>query len=247
MTTDSVDLLLAKYDTLEEQVVARYGERSQARVFLLYEQLISLRAGHSADRTDTRLSERITRLRTDITGRYLASGPDRPLDLPRKILSRRPPLMEYDRDVFDRLYRQAGATVVAQTVEIGDPVSALGRLTPKASYMYVVDDEERLLVWTRPFELSELLFGRRHARIQDVPVAHPMLVPQRLRVRAAGEIVLIGEKSVSMVVANTKSGHFQPPPESADVVRETCHRLLGLDDADIDVFNLFPDPDATPR
>ncbi|PZG17650.1 hypothetical protein [Nonomuraea aridisoli] len=247
MTTDSVDLLLAKYDTLEEQAVARYGEDSQARVFVLYEQLISLRAVHSADRTDARLSERITRLRTDMAGRYLASGPDRPLELPRRVLSRRPPLLEYDRDVFDRLYREASATVVAQTVAISDPVSALDHLTPKVSYMYVVDDEERLLVWTRPFELSELVFGRRRARIQGVPVAHPMLVPQRLRVRAAGEIVLIGEQSVSMVVANTKSGHFQPPPESADVVREACRRLFGLDDADIDVFNLFPDPNTQPR
>jgi len=53
--------------------------------------------------------------------------------------------------------------------------------------------------------------------------------------------VVLGTDHVRAVIANTKSGHFRPPPSAGDVVRARCRSLFGLADSDIDVFTLFGD------
>jgi hypothetical protein len=238
ITTDSVDLLLLRFAEVCEQVEDSYGPHSQARVLVLYEELISLRTVLAVDPGDDRVATRVGELRELISEAYLASGGAGPPPR-RAVLEVDPPLLEFDRALFERRYRAVCGDVLAQTVELRDPVAPLRHLSPGSSYMFVIDAEERLLVWTRPFDLADLIFGRNRATVAGVPVAHPMLVPDRLLARAAGELVLIGQDRVSMVVANTKSGHFQPPPQSVAVVRDTCRRVFGLTEADVDVFHLF--------
>ena len=238
-TTDHVGLLLARFSDVGRQVRETYGPRSQARVFVLYEELISLRTVLAAERAEPRIAERVSELRAEIGAAYLASGGAAPPPR-RRIVAVDPPLLEFDREIFEERYRSVCGEVLAQTVEVCDPVRPLGRLRPAESYMFVIDDLGRLLVWTRPFALADLVFGRNRATVDGVPVAHPMLVPDRLRARAAGEIVLIGSDRVASVVANTKSGHFQPPRESVPVVRDTFRRVFDLTDGDVDVFHLFP-------
>ncbi|GAB3703013.1 hypothetical protein GCM10027598_01710 [Amycolatopsis oliviviridis] len=239
LTTDSVALLLCRFAEVGAQVSDSYGPRSQARVFVLYEELIALRTVLTAAPHEERVARRVRELRELIGEAYLASAGGAPPPR-RAVLELDPPLLEFDRALFERNYRPVAAAVLADTIELRDPVEPLRRLKPGVSHMFVIDDEDRLLVWTRPFELADLLFGRNRATVDGVPVAHPMLVPDRLRARAAGEIVLIGGDRVAMVVANTKSGHFQPPLQSVAVVRETFRRVFGLTDADVDVFHLFP-------
>jgi hypothetical protein len=238
-TTDQAGVLIERFAELGRSVRDTYGSQSQARVFVLYEELISLRTVLTAERGHPRVAERVRVLREQIGLAYLASRGGAPPPR-REILSVDPPLLRFDRDIFERRYRAGCGPVLAQTVELRDPVRPLSALRPGASYMFVIDDLDRLLVWTRPFALADLIFGRNRATVDGVPVAHPMLVPDRLLARAAGEIVLIGAGRVSMVVANTKSGHFQPPLESVAVVRDTCRRVFGLTDDDVDIFHLFP-------
>jgi hypothetical protein len=236
MSTDHTSTLLDRFAELGRSVRDTYGPQSQASVFVRYEELISLRTVLTADRGHERVAERVRVLREQIAQAYLASGGAAPPPR-REILSADPPLLRFDREIFDRRYREVSGQVLAETVELRDPRTPLLSLRPGASYMFVIDERDRLLVWTRPFALVDVVFGRNRA---SVPVAHPMLVPQRLLARAAGEIVLIGTDRVSMVVANTKSGHFQPPRESVAVVRQACRRIFQLSDEDVDVFHLFP-------
>jgi hypothetical protein len=239
MTTDHTSTLLDRFAELGRSVRDTYGPQSQASVFVRYEELISLRRVLTADRGHERVAQRVRALREEMAQAYLASGGAAPPPR-REILSADPPLLRFDREIFDRRYREVSGQVLAQTVELRDPRTPLLSLRPGASYMFVIDERDRLLVWTRPFALVDLVFGRNRATVAGVPVAHPMLVPERLLARAAGEIVLIGTDRVSMVVANTKSGHFQPPRESVAVVRQACRRIFHLSDEDVDVFHLFP-------
>jgi hypothetical protein len=103
-------------------------------------------------------------------------------------------------------------------------------------YMWVIDDRNRMLIWARPFSFEELVFGRNRATVAGIPVAHPMLVPDRLQASAAGEIVFIGRDRVSAVIVNNKSGHFRLPPSCASIIRAKCVTVLGLDDTAIDIF-----------
>jgi hypothetical protein len=245
-TADQVGVLLARFAEVGRRVRDTYGPRSQARVFVLYEELISLRAVLAAQRHDARVAARVEVLRAQIGEEYLLSGGAAPPPR-REILSVDPPLLEFDRALFERRYRGVCAQVCAQTVCLPGLADPLPRLRSGVPHMFVIDDRDRLLVWTRPFTMADLVFGRNRATVDGVPVAHPMLVPERLRARAAGEIVLIGVDRVAAVVANTKSGHFQPPRESVAVVRDTCLRVFGLTDADVDVFHLFPPAGALPE
>jgi hypothetical protein len=244
--TDHIDTLIGRFAEVDRHVRDTYGPQSQARVFVLYEELISLRTVLTAQPRDQRVAERVQVLRDQICQLYLSSGEAAPPPR-RAILAVDPPLLEFDREIFERRYRAACDEVLAQTVELRDPVFPLSRLRSGTSYMFVIDDRDRMLVWTRPFVLADLIFGRNRATVGTVAVAHPMLVPERLRARAAGEIVLIGTDRVAMVVANTKSGHFQPPLESVVVVRDNCRRIFGLTDDDVDVFHLFPPAGTQPE
>jgi len=232
--------VLRRYRDLARQLSSRYGPGSQAVVFARYEELLAVRSMLVSRRGDPLLENRLDELRTLVQDLYAASAPPNDAETPwRTLVPGSPPLIEYSRAHFDSRYRPVSGQVIANTVTVTDPHRVFYQLRPRTCYMFAVTDERELRIWNRAFDLEDLAFGRNRATVGGVPVAHPMLVPERLRVFAAGEIILLGMERVEMVVANTKSGHFRPPPEAARVVRDVCRSVLHLDDRDIDVFTLF--------
>lgn len=229
---------LAEADQLRaaaEQAAVKYGPASQAVVFLKYEELIRLwHADMAAPAPVPR--DRLTATADEIRTAYARRLTVRDQH-PTRIVGTDPLVIEFDRTVFEERYAPAVRTAVAQTWHVTSADLPAG-YAAGAPHMFVVDDEGRLLVWRRRFSFRELIFGRAKSRVDGIPVAHPMLVPDRLRVRAAGEIVLVGTSRVHAVVANTKSGHFRPPPSTGNVVRELCQRLFALPPDRVDVFTI---------
>ncbi len=236
--TDMDHPLLARYAEIRAEAAEQYGSDSQAVVFLLYEELLSLRAVLVQDRSAETLRRRVRELVPGIQQRYETSGM---VDSGRDhwMLSERPVLIEYDRAVFERRYRAALDTCGVSALHVVTAAGAFTHLRPGCTHIYVVDEEYRLLVWPEPFSLAEMVFGRApDQRLQGTRVVHPMLVPDRLRVRAAGELVVLGGPDDCMVVANMKSGHFRPPPACADVLREVLLDVFAVSDEDIDIFTV---------
>ena len=115
-----------------------------------------------------------------------------------------------------------------------------------AVYMYVLDDEMSLRACTRPLTLGNLIWQTNPGCGNGAVVVHPMLVPQRLAAYSAGELVLAGSDPVRAVLANTKSGHFRPPPASADLVRDAIRTAF----PDAELITVLPvimrEPGAPP-
>lgn len=219
---------------LATSAAEKYGPLSQAVVFLKYEELIRLRFHERIDGHSAGIVDRIARTEKIIHDSYAHELVSRS-DHPTRIVSGPPVLIEFDRDVFDREYA-AVAGEVTSNMWIVQSCAMPDGMNPGAPHMFVVDDHGRLLVWRRPFSFRELIFGRTKSRVNGVPVAHPMLVPQRLKALAAGEIVLVGDTTIEAVIANTKSGHFRPPPSAGQVLHALCIDVLGVDPAKVAVF-----------
>jgi hypothetical protein len=236
--------VVERYEDLVRTVAFRYGHDSQGIVFVLYDELIALRTV-LAERPDAVPARAWARSVADrLAKRYREDfvAPPNP-QLPCAVVGTDPLVVEFSRDVFERKYRAAVPEVAPDTYEITGPENP--ELTPGRPYMFVIDDGGRFLVWRRPFNFDELVFGRNRATVAGIPVAHPMLVPERLRAMAAGEIVFIGAPLVAAVIVNTKSGHFRLPPTSAAVIYDKCRSVLGLTDRAIDVFLVGGNDGAT--
>ncbi|MFH9089295.1 hypothetical protein [Streptomyces sp. NPDC017673] len=239
--------LLARYAQVRAQLAQRYGPDSQAVVFLLYEELLSLRTVLLENRAAREVGARVGALAREIQRRYdhggiVSAGRDR-----RRLVHTDPPLIEYDRPAFDRMYAPLLDDRRPDVLHVTSAADAFAALSPGSTHIYVVDDRDRLLVWPEPFTLAETVFGRTpDRRRQGARVVHPMLVPERLRVRAAGELVLLGDAHDCMVVANLKSGHFLPPPACAPALRTVLERVLPVAPGDVDIFTL-PEPPPGPR
>lgn len=232
--------LTAEYDTLARLTAERYGPRSQALVFVLTEELIRLRTVLARDPGAMVIAARVDRLREAIQDLYRVSEFPALTSPSSRVVSESPLVIEFDRDRFEERYAAAVPVVSPRLVEVSGPL--LGPLRAGVPYMFVIDDRGTLVVWNRAFRLRDLVFGRATAMAAGVRVAHPLLVPQRLMAQAAGEIVFVGEPRVCAVVANTKSGHFRPPPATRDTIRRVCSTVLELDRRDVDVFTLeLPD------
>jgi len=227
--------LIGRYEDLARTVAFRYGENSQGIVFVLYDELIALRTvlaerpGAVPVRAWARsVADRLAkRYRDDFVAPPNAQ-------LPCTVVSSNPLVVEFDRAAFEARYRAAVSAVAPDSGEITGP--EIPGIVPGRPYMFVIDDAGRFLIWKRPFSFDELVFGRNRATVNGIPVAHPMLVPERLRATAAGEIVFIGAPRVSAGIVNTKSGHFRLPPASTPVIYDKCRSVLGLADDAIDVF-----------
>ncbi|MFE6771431.1 hypothetical protein ACFYUH_06550 [Streptomyces fimicarius] len=230
---------LAEADALHAAAVraaAKYGPSSQAVVFLRYEELIRLWHAHLGAGPVPGLRDRLARTAEDIRTAYARELTVRH-DHPTRVVGADPLVIEFDRAVFQERYAVAARTASRETWHVRSAELPADFATG-APHMFVIDDEGRLLVWRRRFSFRELIFGRAKSQVDGVPVAHPMLVPDRLRVRTAGEIVLIGAPRVHAVVANTKSGHFRPPPSTGAVVREACTELFGVPARRVHVFTV---------
>ncbi|MFI6316851.1 hypothetical protein ACIBG8_04995 [Nonomuraea sp. NPDC050556] len=224
-------------DELRAVSERRYGAVSQATRFILYDQLIRLRGLLAQDPSSPILQVKVADLRDDIQHAYQAGGWATPGSARyARVVAGSPPTIEFDRAFFDERYLPAVPAVAADLVEVTTPV--LAPLEPGRCYMYVIDDRGRLLVWNRAFALADLAFGRNRATIGGIPVAHPMLVPDRLRVQAAGEVIFLGGEEMAAVILNNSSGHFQPPSSCAPIIREVVRAATGLADGQVDVFTL---------
>ncbi|MFF1791173.1 hypothetical protein ACFVX9_32535 [Kitasatospora sp. NPDC058243] len=230
---------LAEADRLmaaAEQAAVRYGPSSQAVVFLKYEELIRLWHVHLSVGPAPGMRERLARAAAEIRAAYARELTVRH-EHPTRVVGEDPLVIEFDRAVFQDRYAGVARTAVEQTWHVRD-AEVPSDFATGAPHMFVIDDLGRLLIWRRRFNFRELIFGRAKSHIHGVPVAHPMLVPDRLRVRTAGEIVLIGSPHVHAIVANTKSGHFRPPPSTETVVRDVCTNLFSVPGDRIDVFTV---------
>jgi len=243
LSEDRTTLQLARFSAIEENLTARYGENSQARAFFLYEQLVTVRLALSdaADgHTSGLLSRRREWLRQEIQAMYDRAPFPGEQSTPVLHPVDAPGVIEYDREAFERRYAEAAELIRPQVVSLEDWRPRI-ELRP-TGYMYVVDDTGRLLVWDRPFTMAQMLVGRDRVTVGRWTVGHPMLVPERRRVLAAGEIVPVGsdDGTVRGVVANLKSGHFRPPPQAAHAVIAACHRQAGVRADDCDIFTIPP-------
>lgn len=225
---------LQRFDDLIRTVSFRYGEQAQGLVLVLYEELIALRHILAEEPDCFPVRAWIRRIAALLEQRYadLPVVPDH--DHPTAIVRTDPVVVEFSREVFEARYRKVMPLVEPEIFEITGPT--VEGIEAGKPYMYVVDDEGRLLVWKRPFSFDELVFGRNRATVGGVAVGHPMLVPDRLRASAAGEIVFIGGPTVRAVIINNKSGHFRFPPSCRSVILDTCRNVLALPDSAIDVF-----------
>lgn len=231
--------VVARYEEVLAHVVERYGDESHAAFLTRFQYLVALHGLAVGTRSEGPLATVMAdSLADEVQRHYDRSIDDWPTP-PCRRLSSSPPLIEYDRDYYELNYRRVGDTIAADVLTLDR--CALRRLEAARLYLYAVDEHGALRVYGRPLALEDLLLQRNPA-VADGTVVHPMLVVPTLRVRAAGELVLIGNGRVARVVANTKSGHFCPPRSSAEVVRECCRTLFGLADCDVTVFTI-PTPE----
>ena len=219
----------APYDEVIERTAARYGASSQAVALVKLRYLVALL--ESIDRTQC-ACERVTLggVVADLAKWYESTVP--PLvPAPVRILDSERPLLEYDDAAYER-YRQTGSEIQQDIQVVG--VSILEEVEAASWYNYAIDERDRLVIHRRALSLKELALARRMTG--SSMVTHPMLVHDTLRVQSAGEILFVGTREVRAVVANTKSGHFCPPPQSALVLRRCCEHLFRLEPERIVVF-----------
>ncbi|MEU7903536.1 hypothetical protein [Actinoplanes sp. NPDC049118] len=237
--------VVARFAQVRDAATARYGPDSQAVSFLLYEELISMRTVLAADSSATAAHDRIGELVPAIQRRFDAGGVVAPQRVFHRTVATHPTVIEFDRDCFEQRYRRPLGATGLHAVRIHGRRQGLTVLSAGASYLYAVDEDGALWVWPRPHRLADLMFGWAPGRpVEETRVVHPMLVPDRLRVRAAGELVVVGSPGSAYVIANLKSGHFRPPRECADEIRRAAMRAMDLDDpCDVDVFTM-PSPAA---
>lgn len=225
---------LQTYDDLIRTVTFRYGEDAQGIVLVLYEELIALRHILAEEPHCFPVRAWIQRIASLLERRYAEQPVAPAYDHPTAVVGTDPVVVQFSREVFEDRYRKVMPIVEPEIFELTGPtVTGIQAGKP---YMYVVDDEGRFLVWNRPFSFDELVFGRNRATVAGVPVGHPMLVPERLRASAAGEIVFIGDPDVRAVIVNNKSGHFRFPPSCRSVILDKCRSVLQLPDSAIDIF-----------
>ncbi|MFG2915834.1 hypothetical protein ACGF0D_23490 [Kitasatospora sp. NPDC048298] len=239
--------VVERFARVRAAAAARYGPDSQAVTFLLYEELISMRTLLAGDPGCAPARDRIDELVPDIQSRYDTAGAVEPAQVYHRTVSVDPTVIEFDRGFFELRYRRALRDLGRRAVRIRDRDQALALLTAGACYLYAVDDEGDLWVWPQPHRLADVMFGWAPGRPAEGPrVVHPMLVPDRLRVRAAGELVVVGSPERVFVTANLKSGHFRPPRACAAEIRRAATSALELTSpVDVDVFTM-PQPTVTP-
>ncbi|MER6027750.1 hypothetical protein [Streptomyces sp. NPDC001851] len=239
--------VVERFARVREAASARYGPDSQAVTFLLYEELISMRTLLARDLGCAPVRSRIGELVPAIQSRFDAAGPPAPAQQFHRTVSVDPTVIEFDRRFFESRYRRSLEGTGLRAVRLRDRGQALALLTVGASYLYAVDDAGALWVWPQPHRLADMMFGWAPGRrVEEARVVHPMLVPDRLRVRAAGELVVAGSPEHLFVTANLKSGHFRPPRSCAVEIRRAAMSALALrSPVDVDVFTM-PQPTVTP-
>jgi hypothetical protein len=227
-----VHVVARSYDTVVARLVERHGPRSIAVLLALQDHLVTqLDLLRQMPARAREIRPTIDRLVRDLTERHRATSI---VDIPA-LCRRDGDVMEFDRDHYAR-YRELAARISHDVIDLDE--STAGRVEPLHAHLFVVDEALRLRVYARPISLADVLVGRVGGTGAE-RVTHPMLVDGALRVRAAGELILVGQRPVSAVVATLRSGHFRPPPRTAQIVREVCRERLPYA-SDVITFALGP-------
>ena len=229
--------IVAAFAYVVDTVAGRYGPRSQAALIAKYEFLLTLLDLRHRSDFNPGLSDLVEGLVADLQHHYRTSAINLGGSSYCRVISDSPPLIEYDRDYYELRYSRTGEKVRNALIEVmRSTATHLQRLKP---YVYVIDEAERLIVYRVPLRLDDVVLGRNPAVAYEEMVFHPMLVHQALKVRVAGEITFIGSPDIVAAIANTKSGHFKPPPSTGEVLQRVLQRDLGLAPDDVVVFTVF--------
>ncbi|WP_206832646.1 hypothetical protein [Alicyclobacillus fructus] len=135
----------------------------------------------------------------------------------------------FDSTLFNERYSNLINEEVVSNIKILD-TSLAHKLQDLHWYLYVVDENYVPLIFTKPMRTTDLVLNRNITLNNKYMLVHPVLVYNRaLRVRTAGEVCFILEKDkVIAAIANTKSGHFRPDPESAEIAVECISQNLDI-------------------
>jgi hypothetical protein len=97
-----------------------------------------------------------------------------------------------------------------------------------ATYLYCIDANDNIVLFSRPLTSSDLLFG---VRFRDFIVKHPMLLQDHnLVARCAGDIFIVksSDGGIAGVLATRGSGHFRPDIESSSCFYRAIRSALAL-------------------
>jgi hypothetical protein len=94
-------------------------------------------------------------------------------------------------------------------------------------YLYVVDRNDDLIIFNKSIMVTDLIINRDVFTDEGTRVVHPVLVPDTLTVKTAGEISFIKKgNEVEGIVLNNKSGHFRPSAESLYHAERYLYKLF---------------------
>jgi len=135
----------------------------------------------------------------------------------------------FDPDEFEERYGY-GISGIDEYIKQIDEASIVDSVQDGFWYIYVIDQNDNILIYNEPVSITELVLNRNKNNFRNIPIVHPILVHNRnLRVKAAGEITfVIDNDSLKGVVANTKSGHFRPHPSISALALKVISSQLKL-------------------
>lgn len=236
---------MAPYDSLVRQledmltsVTREFGRGTQAQLFVTYEYLLTLLDLAAKDPGNaTELEALIYHLAREIQRAHSSAQPAPP---PAEWCFREgtEPRLRFNSALFAKHYAHRAQQIESELVVL-DPATAttLAELVP---YVYVVDVEGRIVVWEAPLSLDQIVLARDPV-VDRERVTHPMLVPRHLTALCAGELIVIRSHrgQIRIVLANTRSGHFRPPPCSAQHLRRALFHRLQLPADSVLIFKAF--------
>lgn len=220
----------SSFPELVKQTTSRHGEFSQAHLlvslnWLAHERYAFLNSGDDTNAVG------VARLVQNI---YRRQGVAPQVAQPPIVHDQAHQTTRYSRSAFEQRYGAAVKAVRNELVSLADFTPSSARTLEM--YMYALTPQGEFRVWTRAFAASHLILGRSTAQIDNVPVAHPLLVSDVLEVVAAGELAVIESGGYVSIIVNLKSGHFRPPAGRAHLVAKAAKSILGEKCRSVDIF-----------
>lgn len=230
--------LLRRLEEVVAVVAQEHGRATLAEFMVKYEYLLTLLdiAAKDADNALS-LDGLVYHLAHEIQRAYGAMESDAQLP-PWCYHEGAEPRLRFDATIFAERYAARARSLKPDPIRLDDSTaSELKELTP---YIYVLDLTGSIIVWPQPLTSGQFALARDQLVDPD-PVTHPMLAPDGLTVLCAGELALVKDidNVVQTVVANTKSGHFRPPPQSVRYLRKAFMKRLALSSQSIIIFTAF--------
>lgn len=223
MSSNNV-LLIDKYEELQSNAIKKYGEFGIGTLIVRLEYLIYLIQNDFPVNHNVR-----EELVANILKHYnYERVPNSTLQkYITKIEKGDKTLYSFEKNYFMQRYGAALPGAGKNTIQINDS-SDVSSLINKGWYLYVIDQNENLLIYNDPLNTVDLVLNRNDIKYNEVPIVHPILVYDRdLTVMAAGEIFFIGVNGeLKGIIANTKSGHFRPSPNSSDVIEKVLSEIF---------------------